>query len=98
MVEAIILIVWKESLFKRPISKGGCHHINCFSRWRRWKRRWRRYFAKKLRRSTQRYKKETGAQNNSEYPHNILYTSLLLARKFLLFGILRLLVTKGLRA
>ena len=46
--------------------------IKLFSRWRRWKRRWRRCFARKLRRSTQRYKKEIGAKNYSEYPHNIL--------------------------
>ena len=64
---AIILIVWKETM-----SKGGWRHIDCFSRWRRWKRRWRRCFARKLRRSTQRYKKEIGAKNYSEYPHNIL--------------------------
>ena len=46
--------------------------IELFSRWRRWKRRWRRCFARKLRRSTQRYKKETGAKNNLEYVHTIL--------------------------
>ena len=62
----------RHKLKVRPIIRGKCHHIDCLSRWRRWKRRWRRCFARKLRRSTQRYKKETGAKNNSEYMHNIL--------------------------
>ena len=62
----------RHKLKVRPMIRGRCHHISCLERWRRWKRRWRRCFARKLRRSTQRYKKETGAKNKSEYVHNIL--------------------------